>query len=88
MTRTRKSVSLQFEAPPEADIAAPTTTEIAEALAAHTGEWAVVYRADRLARAERHAESIRSGLLFGPGHEAAVRKVGAECRVYARSVDR
>lgn len=77
---------LTFEEPPERDAPAPTHTQIAQALTRRPGRWAVVYRADRLARAERTVESINSGLLYGDGFEALARKVGAECRVYARKV--
>jgi hypothetical protein len=77
---------LTFENPPATDIPAPTTADIRSALASHPGMWAVVYRADRLQRAEALAARITDGAAYGAGHEAIVRKVGAECRVYARYV--
>jgi hypothetical protein len=65
-------------APPATDVPAPTAAEIRAALMAHPGQWAIVYRADRLVRAESHAAKISTG-----GVTAVVRKIGAECAVWA-----
>ena len=80
--------TLVFEPLPAPNAPAPTVAEIRSALIARPGEWAVVHRADRLARAEDHAARIISGAVFGPGFEAAARSIGsrADARVYARYV--
>jgi hypothetical protein len=76
---------LTFEVPPATDIPAPSTSDIRTALTARPGDWAVVYRADRLARAQAFADAVNAGSKFGPDMRAVVRKVGPECRVYAMS---
>lgn len=78
------TTSIQFDTPPATDQPAPTTAEIAQQLAENPGSWAIVARADRLARAEAMAARITSGTEYGQGHDALVRKVGGEVRVYAR----
>lgn len=75
--------ALSFGTLPTTDEAAPTTAEIRAELHAHSGMWAVVYRADRMARAQTYADAVNNGTKFGPGVRAVVRKLGAECRVFA-----
>jgi hypothetical protein len=75
--------TLVFEALPPADAPAPSVADIRSELMAHPGMWAVVYRADRMARAEKFAEAVNGGAKYGAGVRAEVRKLGAECRVFA-----
>lgn len=80
-------MALTFETPPtKDDPSTPTRDDVAAALTARTGEWAVVGRVDRAARAEAMAERITSGREYGPGFTALVRRVGNEHRVYARKL--
>lgn len=80
--------TLVFEPLPLQHGYAPTKDDIRAALQTRPGEWAVVYRADRLARCEDHAARIIDGTVFGPGYEAEARSIGtrADARVYARYV--
>lgn len=80
--------TIVFEAPPTPDAPAPTREDIRAALVARPGEWAIVFRADRLARCEDHAARIVSGDTYGPGFEAVARSSGsrADARVYARKI--
>ena len=80
--------TLVFEPLPLTHSPAPTHEEIRAALIARPGEWAVVHRADRLERAQQHAERINSGAVYGPGFRAEARSLGsrADARVYAQYV--
>lgn len=82
---TTTPAPLTFEAPPDPTDATPTRDEIAAALAARPGAWAVVARPDRAARADAMASRVNGGREYGPGHEARVVKIGPEFRVYARN---
>jgi len=76
---------LTWEQPPEGhDPAVMSKAEIAMVLAMRPGEWAVVARHDRAARAEAHAARIVDGREYGAGFEARYVQVGSEHRVYAR----
>jgi hypothetical protein len=78
---------LTFANPPSFDDpSVPTRDEIAAALTANAGQFAIVARHDRSARAATHAERIESGKEYGSGFEAVARQVGPEHRVYARKV--
>ena len=80
---------LTFEEPPVEDVDHVLTREdIARELNARPGQWAIVARPDRMARAETIIERIWSGREYGPGYAALVRKVGGEIRVYAQQVAR
>lgn len=81
---------LTFEEPPRNEDLAMTREQIGEALRARKGEWAVVYRPDRVARGEATAERIRDGREYGPGFDATVRAAGdrSDVRVYARFTGR
>lgn len=68
---------------PVTDEPALTVADIRSALTAHPGLWSVVYRADRLARAETFRDAVNDGSKYGAGFVAHVRKLGAECRVFA-----
>lgn len=61
-----------------------TREDIVRELSARPGQWAVVARPDRMARAESLAERINGGREYGAGFGAVVRKYGAEIRVYAQ----
>jgi hypothetical protein len=74
--------ALTFGPLPATDQPAPTTADIRSELTAHPGQWAVVYRADRMARAETFRDAVNDGRKFGPNMRAQVRKLGAECRVF------
>jgi hypothetical protein len=77
--------ALTFEEPPATDSPTlPTREEIRAALDARPGEWAVVSRHDRAARAAGHVERIMSGREYGAGYVALARRVGNEHRVYAQ----
>jgi hypothetical protein len=76
-------MALHFSPLPATDLPAPTPAEIGAELKANGGAWAVVYRADRLARAETFAARVNDGKTYGKGYDAVVRKVGAECQVWA-----
>jgi hypothetical protein len=80
-------MELTFEDPPE-NAPVMSREEIAAVLAARPGEWAVVSRPDRVARAELTAGRINAGREYGPGFESTVRAAGdrADVRVYARYV--
>ncbi len=77
---------LTFENPPADSDLVMTREQVAEELRSRPGEWAVVSRPDRVARAESTAERIGDGREFGPGFEATVRAAGdrSDVRVYAR----
>lgn len=76
---------LTWEQPPEDhDPTVMSKNEIAAELAVRPGEWAVVARHDRAARAEAHAARIREGKEYGAGFEARYVQVSSEHRVYAR----
>jgi hypothetical protein len=77
------SSTLTFGTLPATDQPAPTTADIRSELIAHPGMWAVVYRADRMARAETFRDAVNAGTKYGEGFRAEVRKLGAECRVFA-----
>ena len=76
---------LTFENPP-VGLRILSREETAEELRARPGEWAVVSRPDRVARAETTAERINAGREYGEGFEARVVAAGdrADVRVYAR----
>lgn len=77
--------SLSWETPPRGDDASvPSRDEIGAALAARRGQWAIVARHDRAARAAAHADRVNEGREYGGGFDAVVRRVGNEHRVYAR----
>jgi hypothetical protein len=80
--------TLVFDTPPVQNALAPTTADIVAALTSRPGEWAVVYRADRLARCEAHAARVIAGDVFGPGFDAVARSLGtrADARTYARYI--
>jgi hypothetical protein len=77
---------LTFENPPKNESLVMTREQVAEELRERKGEWAVVSRPDRVARADGTAERINDGREFGDGFEAAVRAAGdrSDVRVYAR----
>jgi hypothetical protein len=75
--------ALTFQSLPATDEPSPTVAEIRSALTAHPGQWAVVLRADRLARAETYRDAVDNGVKFGPGFRAAIRKEGPVFRVFA-----
>ncbi len=82
-------MDLTFETPPKHDDpTTPSREQIAEALTARPGEWAVVARHDRAARASAHGDRINTGTEYGAGFKAVVRRVGNEHRVYARKLKR
>jgi hypothetical protein len=71
--------------PPDSDdLRVPTRGEIAAVLARRRGEWAIVARHDRAARAAAHVGRITAGREYGGGYEAEARRSGNEHRVYAR----
>lgn len=76
-------MALTFGPLPTTDEAAPTVAEMRALLVAHQGAWAVVLRADRLARAETFRDAVNSGAKFGAGFTAAIRKEGPVFRVFA-----
>jgi hypothetical protein len=80
--------TLVFEPIPTTDQPAPTMADIRTELAAHPGQWAVVYRADRLERAQTFADRVNSGAVFGPGFVAEARSLGsrADARTYAMAL--
>lgn len=75
---------LTFEDPPPNTDHTLTREEIGRELASRPGEWAVVARPDRIARAEALIDRIVAGTEYGSGFEATIRKLGGEIRVYAR----
>jgi hypothetical protein len=77
---------LTFEKPPKNSDLVMSREQIAAELRSRPGEWAVVNRPDRVARAESAAERISDGREFGDGFEACVRAAGdrSDVRVYAR----
>ncbi len=79
---------LTFEEPPNNADLVMTREQVAAELRSRPGQWAVVSRPDRVARAETTAERIGDGRGFGPGFEATVRAAGdrSDVRVYARYV--
>jgi hypothetical protein len=77
---------LTFEYPPPSTEHVMTKEEIAAELTEQAGEWAVVARPDRWARATGMSERINDGREYGDGFAAVVVKVGAEIRVYARKL--
>lgn len=81
---------LTFENPPKNEDLITTRESIAEELRARKGEWAVVSRPDRVARAELTAARINDGREYGDGFEATVRAAGdrSDVRVYARFTNR
>jgi hypothetical protein len=84
--RVRNTIeSLQWGTPSqEPETAAPTMVEIGAALRAQPRWWAIVQRPDRMARAEGVLKRIELGDQWGPGFEAAIRKVGGQIIVWAR----
>lgn len=76
---------LQFvtAVPADHDPAKPSTDDVAAALVANPGQYAIVARHDRAARAQSMADSINGGRYFGSGFTAEYRQVGSEHRVYA-----
>lgn len=77
---------LTFEEPPANTDRVMSREDIAAELAARDGEWAVVARPDRMARAEALADRINSGREYGKGYAATIRKIGGEIRVYAQKM--
>jgi hypothetical protein len=76
--------TLTWEHPPfKDDPTVPTREQIGAALAERPGQYAIVARHDRAARAQAHVERIRSGREYGEGFQALPRRVGNEHRVYA-----
>jgi hypothetical protein len=76
---------LTFETPPETDNPyALTRDDIAKLLLERPGNWAIVARHDRAARATAMVERVMLGREYGEGFEATARRVGNEHRVYAR----
>lgn len=77
---------LTFEDPPKNEDLITTRESIAEELRERPGDWAVVSRPDRVARAELTAARINDGREYGDGFEATVRAAGdrSDVRVYAR----
>lgn len=77
---------LTFEDPPSNRSLVMSREDIARELQSRPGQWAVVNRPDRVARAESTAERINAGREFGDGFEATVRAAGdrSDVRVYAR----
>lgn len=75
---------LTFEEPPANTDRTLTREDIAAELTARRGQWAVVARPDRMARAEALAERINGGKEYGQGFAATIRKIGGEIRVYAQ----
>lgn len=64
----------------------PTREEIKKVLEANEGEFFIVGRHDRFARALTMEERINAGTEYGVGHEGKYVQVGREHRVYARKI--
>lgn len=81
-------MALTFEQPPTNESLVMSREDVAAELSSRPGEWAVVSRPDRVARAEATAERINDGREYGAGFEAMVRAAGdrSDVRVYARKV--
>jgi hypothetical protein len=79
-------MALTFERPPQSTDHVMSRGDIAAELKSRPGEWAVVMRPDRMARAETTEARINDGREYGAGYQATVRKIGAEIRVYARFI--
>lgn len=78
---------VSWEKPPAFDEPhVQTREEIAAELAGSPGEWAIVARHDRVARAQGQVERIESGREYGQGFAAVHRRVGNEHRVYAQKL--
>lgn len=78
------TVTLTWDKPPLTDDpTVPTRIEIGAALVERRGEWAIVARHDRAARAATMVARILDGTEYGPGFRAVARRVGNEHRVYA-----
>jgi hypothetical protein len=75
---------LTFEKPPmRDDPSVMTKAEIAAELTLAAGDFAIVARCDRAARAEAQVQRVNDGREYGPGFRAVYRQVGSEHRVYA-----
>lgn len=78
---------VSWEKPPRTHVThVQTREEIGAELSGNVGQWAVVARHDRAARAETHVGRILSGREYGQGFEARYVQVGNEHRVYARKM--